>query len=67
MSEVTLLSLPEYNALPPRQQGFVSYMQASRHGSALPDLNEYEDGTPEHEQWKAGRWAAYIACLDMED
>ena len=56
----------KYNALSPREQGYVSYMQ-SAWNPVIPKTCHYPEGTPEREQWETGGQQAMLAVQDMEE
>lgn len=61
-----LLSLDEYNALPPFQKGYVCYFQACHEGSAIPDKCPYPKGSPEAAQFGDGSFQAMLEVQEME-
>lgn len=65
MEPPKLLTLVEYNALTPFQQGYIHYMQAGWPKSELKGLsNPYVLDTPEYKKWNEGQTRA---CLDVQD
>jgi hypothetical protein len=57
----------EYDALSPRQQGYVTYMRAEWPGAQIPKSNPYPSESPCHDEWQDGARAAYILVLDSDD
>ena len=65
---MTLITLADWKALSPRQQGYILYMQEEHLGSELKGQNNpYAQGTKEHDQFVAGSQAAVNAVMDMEE
>lgn len=62
-----LMTREEFDKLPPRSQGFVSYMQAEWPGSDLPKACIYPEGTQPAEEWAAGAFAAALEAQDSEE
>jgi len=65
MTSQKLITLEEYEKMPPKAQGFINYMQADLPGSQLKGLhNPYPDGTTEANLWDEGQM---MACLNVQD
>lgn len=61
-----LISKAEYDALAPRTQGYVCYMQAALTGSEIPDRCPYRNGTKNALAWQHGLTAAMLAVQEGE-
>ena len=61
-----LVTLERYDTFSAWDQGYVSYMEAAWPGSEIPDTNPYPVGSPEYDEWKLGRWAAYMETLELD-
>ena len=63
-----LLTLAEWEKIPPYQQGYVAYMQSSWPGSELLGATcPYDLGTRERRQFYEGEQAAVLAAQDSEE
>lgn len=63
-----LVSLSEWQTLPPFQQGFVMYMQAAWPTSELASVkNPYPEKSPKWEKFNQGEQQAYLNVLDGEE
>lgn len=67
MSEIKLLTRAQYDALPPYEQGYATYMQAEHKGADLPKTNPYPANSREALQWERGSFQAMLAVQDEED
>lgn len=66
-TEPKLLTLEQYQALTPGQQGYAHYMQAEWPESPIPKDCPYAKGTPESEAFGQGSFAAMLACQEMDE
>lgn len=64
-----LVTLQEWQTLPPRQQGYVSYMQAELSGSELKNhqTNPYKSGTPAFRAFEEGVQRGVLEAQDSEE
>lgn len=63
-----LVTLEQYNQLPPVARAYVVYMQGDLPGSELKGLsNPYPAGSTEHEQWSYGERLAVQQAQDSEE
>jgi len=68
MDEIKLVTLEEWNKMPPKTQGYVFYMQAEWPESELKSKsNPYEKKSKEFNLFEEGEERAYIDVLDMEE
>jgi hypothetical protein len=65
--ERKLLTLEEFNALPPRSQGYASYMQAELPGSKLPKKCPAGYGIKERHEWQTGERLAVLEVQDYDE
>ena len=62
----TPLSRADWDAATPRQQGFITYMQAEWN-KAIPKKNPYPVNSKKHEQFQRGASQAVIFVQDEEE
>lgn len=63
-----LITLKEWQALPPMRQGFMLYMQGAWEGSAIAKAkNPYKTGTPAWTAFCEGERRATLAAQDSEE
>ena len=62
-----LITKEEYDAMPPKSQGYVTYYQADWEGSKIPKVNPYAEGTPEAKDWNEGNFIAMLQVQDSEE
>lgn len=62
-----LITPEEYKVLTPRQQGYVTYMQAEHDGSRIPKKCPYKIGSDECKQWGVGEFAGILEAQDCDD
>lgn len=60
------ITTAEYEKLTPKEQGFVTYMQAEWNPS-VPKQNFYVKGSPEHSQFEEGLQEAVLVAQDLEE
>lgn len=58
-----LVSRAEFDVMTPKQQGYVSYMQAMLLGSEIP---EQRPTGVDQSEWEAGRFSGVLAEIDSE-
>lgn len=60
-----LITKAEYDALPPRSQGYAQYWEGAKPGSELKvEVNPYSAGSHEYYEWQRGQ---QLACQDAQD
>lgn len=63
-----LITLAEWQTLTPRQRGYVQYWQGEQPGSQLKDeVNPYEAGSKQWEDYEAGQREAVLDAQDSEE
>lgn len=60
-----LISPNQYEALDPKQQGYLTYFQAMHPGSEIPKSNPYEAGSDKHKRFAEGEFAAMLEQARM--
>lgn len=65
MIDEKALTRAEYDKLPPRAQGYASYMQAAWNAE-VPEDCPYQRGTDEQEEWSFGNGCAAIDAQEVE-
>lgn len=62
-----LLTLDEYNQLPPKEQGYACYMQAAQPRSPIPDRNPYPKDSAAAKEWSDGAFEAMLEAQEGDD